>query len=108
CHPVVWQPRHASSPTSSKPPSREKVGEAPAKGKVKTSPLRANKRVATIARCRGICLALDLGSLVFRRSWHGRLARMSVERLARAGRPCHYPVAAAISFDSAPAGRVNG
>ena len=27
------------------------VGERPPKGKVKTSPLRANKRVATIARC---------------------------------------------------------
>src|SRR5438876_5259173 len=27
------------------------VGERPPKGKVKTSPLRANRRVATIARC---------------------------------------------------------
>ena len=39
-----------------------------------------------------------------------RPARVSVARFARAGRPCHYPgssAAAAISFASAPAGRVN-
>ena len=48
-------------------PNAGTVGEPPPKGKVKTSPLRANKRVATIALCRGICLALDLRSPVFRR-----------------------------------------
>ena len=31
-------------------PNAGTVGERPSKGKVKTSPLRANKRVATIAR----------------------------------------------------------
>jgi len=53
--------------------------------------LRANKRVATIARAAAVCvLRPDSGSLVSRR-WHGRLALVSVERFARAGRPCHYP-----------------
>src|SRR6266508_387368 len=50
-----------------------------------------------------MCLALDSGSLVFRREWHGRLARVSVARFTRAGRPCHYlgsAMAAAISFAS--------
>src|SRR2546430_15581685 len=37
-------------------PNAGTVGERPPKGKVKTSPLRANKRVATIARAAAVCV----------------------------------------------------